>query len=511
MSKNIVVCADGTWNKPAAHTNVDRLFNALPGEPNTIHKTMEIGSYTYRLAEQQIAFYLEGVGARPSRSDLLAGATGTGLHAKVLDGYILISRVYEPGDKIFLFGFSRGAYTARSLGALIAAAGLLPKAKAENAACRDLANQIWWSFKHREAGLAPDAPDATDPCPIRLVGVWDTVGALGIPFFNGIHVMDELERHLFDFADLTLSLRVQYGLHAMAIDERRQDFVPTPWTARHGVTQLWFPGVHSDVGGGYASRGLADITLDWMLGEATKPEVGLQLKAMPTLAPNPLADRHESVDSVIWAIRSAPRQIPDDAVFHACVPERFTKRHDYRPQALRRHPLFRAFYVGDTPQESICTTEPGLPIRHLETGEALQTVVLSEKWWNAAGLKVEAHEVYDIVATGTWSDASKYCNADGWKGFPLATLFRRIRDKNWFHLCLATSTDAWLEFYNADFIKGLTGLVGRVDDASTLYPVGVQQRVTMSQAGFAYLFANDAPSCYGNNAGYLDVTITRVA
>lgn len=296
MAKNIVVCADGTWNRPTVHTNVDRLFNFLPGAPQTVAKTEEIATFLYRNTPAQVAFYLEGVGARASHNDLLGGMTGTGLHAKVLDGYILISREYAPGDKLFLFGFSRGAYTVRSLAALIAAVGLLSPVEAKAADCRCLAQQRWGYFKGINAITPPVGPDAADPCPIRLVGVWDTVGALGIPIFNGVDVVDALERKVFDFADLDLSERVQYGLHAMAIDERRKDFIPSPWKPRHGVTQRWFPGVHSDVGGGYPAKGLADCSLDWMLAEATKAEVGLLTNPISGLQPQPLADRHESVD-----------------------------------------------------------------------------------------------------------------------------------------------------------------------------------------------------------------------
>lgn len=510
MAKNIVICADGTWNRPTVHTNVDRLFNTLPGEPNAVAKTKAIDAFIYRSTPEQVAFYLEGVGARASRNDLLAGATGTGLHDKVLDGYLLVSRIYQPGDKIFLFGFSRGAYTVRSLAGLIAKAGLMQPEKALHEDCRDLANRLWWAFKHQNACLGPNAPDAADPCPIRLVGVWDTVGALGIPLFNGINVVDDMERHLFDFADCNLSGRVAFGLHAMAIDERRLDYVPTPWNPRAGITQHWFPGVHSDVGGGYAAKGLGDCSLAWMLAEAVKPEVGL-LATLPPLTPNPLADRHESADSLVWQLRSGPRAIPDDAVFSPCVGERFAKRNDYRPQALARHPVFKSYYTGQTVAEKLCTSDPTAPTRRLEVGQSCQVVVLAEKWWNGSGLTVATNDVYDILSCGTWCDDTKGCNADGWNGLPLFTQFRRVPDKPWFHLCLAVSPDPMLECNNADFFKGLSGTVGRLDSGSTIAPVGLARRVTVAAPGYVYFFANDAPACYGNNYGYLEVTVKRVA
>jgi uncharacterized protein (DUF2235 family) len=509
MAKNIVVCADGTWNRPTVHTNVDALFNTLPGNRIARASTAAIGAYEERCTADQTAYYLEGVGARPSRNDLFAGATGTGLHAKVLDGYLLVSRAYQPGDKIFLFGFSRGAYTARSLAALIAKIGLMPIDAANRHTCRDMANQLWWSFKHRDATLQPDAPDAADPCPIKLVGVWDTVGALGIPFFNGVMAIDELERHLFDFADLNLSERVEYGLHALAIDERRLDFIPTPWNPRHGVTQLWFPGVHSDVGGGYSSRELADISLGWMLTQAKA--YGLDT-TIPPLSYTPEADRHESADSPVWALRSAPRTIADNARFHPCVLERFQQRpnQDYRPPALTRHPQFAAFYTGTHVVEKICLDDHTAPTRRLNNEEMQQVVVLAEKWWNGAGLSVEAGDQYEIQAQGEWNDATEKCHADGWDGYEWLVKLRRVIDKSWFYLCMSVSPDPTLELRQASFLKGIVQLGGRLDSGSVIYPVGLRQKVTVSQPGFVYFFANDAPTHYGNNSGSLDVTIKRI-
>jgi hypothetical protein len=512
MSKNIVVCADGTWNRPTVHTNVDRLFNTLPGSPSSVHAPPEIGQHITRQDPAQMSFYLEGVGTKASRNDLLAGATGTGLHRKVLDGYILISRNYVPGDKIFLFGFSRGAYTVRSLAALIAKAGLLGVAEANASNCRVLANQRWRFFKDMDKTSPPVAPDATDPHPIRLVGVWDTVGALGIPAFNGVTVIDAVEGKLFDFANLDLSERVEFGLHAMAIDERRKDFEPTPWSPRHGVTQLWFPGVHSDVGGGYHSHALANSSLLWMLTEATKPAVGL-VATIPALSLQPLANRHESADFLIWKIGSRPREIPSDALFHQCVSERFTGRADYRPQALAHHPLFAAFYTPPIPAEIVFPNDPADnedPIQHLAVGESLTTTVLAEKWWNAVGLRVEAGEGYEVTSSGMWNDATQHCDATGWEGYPWLTRYRRVPEKNWFYLCMAVSPEDRLEFENAHFFKGLFGKVKHHDSHSAIYPVGCSQHVSITAPGFVYFFANDLATHYGNNLGYLDVTIKRV-
>lgn len=511
MAKNIVLCADGTWNRPSVHTNVDRLFNLLPGDPQAVAATGDVDAYLTRAVPEQTAFYLEGVGARVSHNDPLAGATGTGLHGKVLDGYILISRVYEPGDRIFLFGFSRGAYTVRSLAALIAKGGLLPQETARQRNSRELANQRWWAFKFQRMSLSPDAPDAADPTPIRFVGVWDTVGALGVPFFNGIDAIDTLERHLFDFADLDLSERVRYGCQALSIDEKRSDFEPSPWNPRHGVSQFWFPGVHSDVGGGYPFKGLADITFDWMLQEAGQPEAGLLARPASGLAPDPLADRHESADSLVWALRSGPREIPESDLLHPCVRERFAGRADYRPESLAHHPEVTGFYTGVPVTERLNTTDPATATQALPVTGTAQLIVLAEKWWNGTGVTVEAGETYAIEAKGTWSDANHTCTASGWDGLPWMANFRRVPGKNWFHLCLAVSDDPQLECKNANFFSGLFGVVQQIDKDCSIIPVGCGQTVTIPRSGLLYLFANDAPTHYGNNLGHLDVTLTRVA
>ena len=136
---------------------------------------------------------------------------------------------------------------------------------------------------------------------------------------------------------------------------------------------------------------------------------------------------------------------------------------------------------------------------------------LAEKWWNGTGLAVHPGETYAIEAKGTWSDASHACDATGWDGLAWMAGLRRVPEKNWFYLCLAVSADPLLECKNAGFFQGLFSAVAQIDKKSTIIPVGCAQTVTISRPGLAYFFANDAPTHYGNNLGYLDVTITRIA
>jgi len=215
---------------------------------------------------------------------VLGGVFGAGVIARIVRGYTFISRHYQPGDSIHLIGFSRGAYTARALGGMIAAVGLLNSQTYDvndknEAYLRGLA--AW--FKCKGVVFAGDGKlmsllnavldfagdtisrlklgtnDLIPDVPIASVAVWDTVGSLGIPLYV------KGRRDFFTFVSEDLSPKVKNGFHAMALDERRRDFPVTRWTPRAGVEEMWFVGAHSDVGGGYPESGLSDIALDWMM------------------------------------------------------------------------------------------------------------------------------------------------------------------------------------------------------------------------------------------------------
>jgi len=255
MGKRIVFCFDGTWQAPMSNTNVYRLYKALT------------------VSSDQVTFYDDGVGADAQGLDrLLDGAFGRGLLQKIMDGYTKIAHVYETGDEVYLFGFSRGAYTARSLAGMIANCGL-PTGKFTDdcvtqafAAYRDPANRATILSKLGECGLG----NAT----IRMIGVWDTVGSLGIPaIFGGI---DEDE---FGFLDTGLHPDVLNAYQCLAIDEHRAQFPATLWTGAPAsgqtIEQVWFSGCHGDVGGGTLLAGgvdagtrLCDMPMAWMLSKA---------------------------------------------------------------------------------------------------------------------------------------------------------------------------------------------------------------------------------------------------
>jgi uncharacterized protein (DUF2235 family) len=253
--KRIAFCADGTWDGTSNDTNVFKLFNAI------------------LVDAEQLPFYDSGVGADGNPIEkLLGGAFGAGLFQKIKDGYTRIAHAYEEGDEIFIFGFSRGAYTARSLAGMIANCGL-PTQNFDNALVES-AFQAYRNKGQRAAILGGLGQYGMIIPQIAMVGVWDTVGSLGIPaIFGGVGPL------LYGFLDTGLHPNITNAYHALAIDEQRGEFPATLWTGDPApgqtIDQVWFCGVHSDIGGGYGgsnvvgvSTALSDITLGWMMNKA---------------------------------------------------------------------------------------------------------------------------------------------------------------------------------------------------------------------------------------------------
>jgi uncharacterized protein (DUF2235 family) len=274
MSKRIVFCSDGTWQAPVNNTNVYRLYKALT------------------VTADQVTYYDDGVGADATGLDrALDGAFGVGLLQTIRDAYSKIAHVFEPGDEIFLFGFSRGAYTVRSLAGMIAACGLPTGSFTDT--CVAQAFAAYRDPVNRAAILAGLGACELGAATIRMIGAWDTVGALGIPAIFGA-----IDARQFGFLDTGLNPRVMNAYHCLAIDEKRAQFPATLWTsapaAGQTIEQVWFSGCHGDVGGGTALAGgvdagtrLCDITLGWMaakaqaLGLTMDPTVAAQFATLP--------------------------------------------------------------------------------------------------------------------------------------------------------------------------------------------------------------------------------------
>lgn len=280
--KRIVICCDGTWQ---------RLYNA-----SLTNVALTARAVASRDANglPQIVYYSAGVGASLGGLSLWQGMTGADLDDHLLDAYQFLNLNYEAGDALYLFGFSRGAYTVRSLAGLLRKIGILRRAHV------DKARQALEIYRHREGAdgalaarfrnahalawprLGKEALAGAPPIDLRIayLGVWDTVGSLGIPRLLPINI--GLNK-CYEFHDTALSRAVIAARHAVAIDERRSAFAPTLWTNvgadNPHVAQQWFPGDHGGVGGSDVSRGLSNCALLWVLEGAE--QAGLKLVREP--------------------------------------------------------------------------------------------------------------------------------------------------------------------------------------------------------------------------------------
>ena len=280
MAKTVVICSDGTGNSDTGvPSNVRRIYDLIVQD-----------------GPSQVATYDSGVGTEPRRpgqglvgywrEHAAALCFGDGVSQNLLELYVYLIEHYEPGDRVFLFGFSRGAFTVRALAGMVHVCGLLRR---ENISQARRAVQLYEGSEariieeRRRRGLPPHfGCDETDhaaldpvamefktrtgqPCAVDFLGLWDTVKAYG--WLNPK-----------SFPALRHNPSVRAVRHAPALDERRALFKMTGWGDRHpGVQEVWFAGDHSDVGGGHrdGNSPLADASLRWMLGEATQHGLSL--------------------------------------------------------------------------------------------------------------------------------------------------------------------------------------------------------------------------------------------
>jgi uncharacterized protein (DUF2235 family) len=291
----------------------------------------------------QLKYYDSGVGTDGSAFEhFFGGSMGVGLFQKVRDGYEFLSFVWDPGDEIYIFGFSRGAYTARSLAGMIALFGV-PNKNLDNQTVKRIfdAYRITDQAQRLTAKADLNAQYGLADVNIRMVGVWDTVGSLGVPG----HLFDEFDQDRYGFLDTNLSPCVQKAFHAISIDERRASFPPTFWSNPDGtyrandsqVKQVWFPGVHCDVGGSYAETQLSNITLRWMVDNAKSCDLAFDEAALEAcLSPkpfNPNGPAHDEWKVIPWGMPKH-RTVPSNAVLSNTVKLRIESVPTYRPENL---------------------------------------------------------------------------------------------------------------------------------------------------------------------------------
>ncbi|WP_436397475.1 DUF2235 domain-containing protein [Roseobacter sp. S98] len=360
----IAIFCDGTWNSPGAGLNTHVLREADACDR----------------VQDQIVLYFPGVGTGAGLASEIGrrisriggGLFGWGLNRNIRAAYLELCRIYQPGDRIMIFGFSRGAYTARSLVGMIRKCGILEQPTAVNA---------WRAFRlyrRRGANHGPDAPhiiaarrrlsprfatsqadvetrnDGSNLVRISYLGVWDTVGALGIPqaVLGGIA---RAWNRRYQFHDTSLSRLVENARHAVALDERRVLFEPSLWDnldPRPGdpglnrgaqeldrpYQQVWFAGSHSVVGGATDAQGLAALPAEFVIGQAER--LGLKTQRNALARPDALQEAPD-INDVRGIYRFFPKllrwrlgpQTPRG--LHPSVLTRMARRSDYRPGSLR--------------------------------------------------------------------------------------------------------------------------------------------------------------------------------
>lgn len=511
--KRLIVCSDGTWNNPEqedngipAPTNVFKIYNAIADQDAD--------------GTEQLRYYHPGVGGEGGVKDsLLGGAVGAGISRHICSAYHWLGTNYEEDDEIYLFGFSRGAFTARSLGGflgegLLDLRGLEPaeawkRVKAaynEGYRDKDAEQADWadtsWTFFHEGR-----------PAPIRFLGVWDTVGALGVPddleIFNFFDNPEQWGFHHTNLGDHVITAR-----HAMAIDEVRSCFCVSRWenAARHqDAKERWFPGVHSDVGGGYSDCDLANGALLWMMDECEGKGLVFRDNIRQTIKTDPLGVMHNSCKGAFAKLRSRPRNIP------AMTEENRTLFHQ---SALERQKISPIAYPAYH------------PTRILKKGDSHSVDIFADTHWNVTGIYLEQGRSYTFSAIGEWQDSKDTCDWKGTEDGKLTTgdiiratstflgsfesIFKklsrnrstdflgtkRVERMKWFTMVGAIANDA----------GALPGNVVANDGSPTPHQyadLAAHKKVPLKVdvSGYLYCFPNDVWSLYGNNHGSVRLTI----
>ena len=503
--KRLVVCCDGTWNTPEMEspTNVVRLARAV--------RTRDANQVL------QIVYYDEGVGTHGPIDRLVGGAMGAGLDFNVRQAYRFLAGNYEEGDEIYLFGFSRGAYTVRSLAGMIGLAGMLGRHQLTSV--HD-AYELYRDEKEPAGAGATKFREChrTSVPRITLLGCWDTVGAMGIPDkLPGIG-LDNLFNKRYRWVNTTLGSHVDHALHAMSIDERRKEFEPTPMesvTTGQTLKQVWFPGDHGSVGGGdHHKEPLARAALDWMVECIAGVGLGL---AIDTRFEGMLASDHNAYSS---ASRSPiygrePRDLGSAPEFHGSALRRFVDLPHYADSLPgEQRDLLDAAVQKRAVQPTLQRPTNGTV---LEVGQEADVIVLAERQRNDTHILMRAEGRYELTVAETqhWRDGDlPPCGPCGWHEndpglapffdgldrmkLPLIRLARDRRvepEANWFELI---------------------GIL-RHQDGEDQIRISGNTTYTAPADGRFLALANDVASridlfdTYDNNEGWLVLNLRRIA
>jgi len=331
MSKNMVIFSDGTGQEGGEgyNTNIYKLFNMI--EDRT---------------RRQVAFYDRGIGTGWRK--VTGNIGGMGLSRNIKQCYRFIFDHYEAGDEIFLFGFSRGAATVRSLSSFIHYFGILPKSRPE------LIGKAYKIYRIKDDTRRKEKADEFVRkhhnmwARIKFIGCYDTVAALGLPFKSASVILDGIPCFRHRFHNFRLSESVENAYQALAIDDERKTFFPVYWDRElldyQTVQQVWFCGMHTDVGGGYKEQNLSDIPLVWLTGKAIRHGLLLYPRHKVQIDEDINGTMHDSRGT--WITRFYRRQVrtwdvnqQGKPVIHQSVLERKKNREN------KEHPPYHSWIL----------------------------------------------------------------------------------------------------------------------------------------------------------------------
>ncbi len=531
--RNLIICSDGTWNTPDQEnfgvktpSNVVRFRNAVAPKVEFGKTRVSEDAGIIDNHAEQVVYYHTGVGTDGGFiANIAGGAFGKGLSKNIMSAYNWLARNYEAGDRISMIGFSRGAYTVRSLSGMLHQTGLLDLSSVD-VDSESSGDSLKWKLveqameAYQERGEKLDEFIASNSFhegfkakegEVYFLGVWDTVGALGIP--NDLAILNELDRFgKLNFHDTELGDYVLNARHAVAADEERLPFSPTLWKnineRKDTVKQLWFPGVHSDVGGGYREDGLSNIALKWMIEEAAALGIAFRTKMLKQITPDHRAPLHHSFKGATKILKSRPRSMPP--IGEGLSPD----LHKSLVERQKNPPITESPY-----RQTLVLGEEGMSSGPLD--------IFAVEPWNETGLYLEAGATYRFETSGEWldwGDASSPGGLDDGE-FQKGDIVRKLStvlgwgEKLWKNLTHNDEADFKFTRREEDLPWfSLVGAVanGSLGDDQIMVPhetigIGNGTERAVQASGYLYCYANDSWDTYGNNKGSIQLTVTRVS
>jgi len=520
MSKNVILCFDGTCNDPADSLQKIRLTGNV--EDDSISNVLKLhlllgGNLKSKVdISDQMSFYYSGVGTYGKWFERLRNVirspenedVGSIIKHAIKDLYLH----HQPGDLLFVFGFSRGAAIARRFVSVL---------------------------KETFPALGKEAPEA------RFLGVFDTVAAMNRP-----NLMKEDIKPASDvvFEDQTISPLINEALHLLSLDERRIAFMPTLMNRdSKRVTEVWFPGAHSDVGGGFFYDGLSDVTLQFMLDELVRRELPLKLLTPAAInfgdmfddeqdqiidykdvivQPNYLGKSHQQhagtfIKEVFLGTRSPRINVNDKQsiyppLIHHSVFDRMVDVPEYDPAALRSRMMnpytgqevhFRVWYGPGQEVKYGNLNDAKLAAVHqpaeLKKGEGRQFTVYANQKYSGSRILIRKGEKYrfDIDLCQTWFDGNLIATPLGWQK-------KSKKDLEWYKKLFIKTAEDERRHPKAEWFEVL-GTINKKEQNLIRITQFIDEPWEADESGEFYAFPNDLINKYGNNLGTIQVTIRR--